>query len=90
MGDITIPHKRWEDVRQNPFFCADNDAVAELEAYLKAIRKAGDSIGAGVAVEATPIPAGLGEPVFDRLDAEIALSLMSINARQRRRDWRGL
>ncbi len=65
---------------QNPFFCADPTRVAELEALLWEIRAAGDSIGARVTVVASGVPAGLGEPVFDRLDADIAHALMGINA----------
>lgn len=80
MGDIKVPLKDWEEVEQNAFFCGDNDAVPELERYLTDLRRAGNSIGAGIAVEATHMPVGLGEPVFDRLDADIAHSLMSINA----------
>lgn len=80
MGDITVPLADWAQVEENAFFCADNNAVPELEAALTALRKAGDSIGAGIAVEATNMPVGLGEPVFDRLDADISHALMSINA----------
>lgn len=65
---------------QNPFFCADPTRVAELEALLWEIRAAGDSIGARVTVVASGVPAGLGEPVFARLDADIAYALMGINA----------
>ncbi len=65
---------------QNPFFCADPARVAELEALLWEIRAAGDSIGARVTVVASGVPPGLGEPVFDRLDADIAYALMGINA----------
>jgi chorismate synthase len=65
---------------QNPFFCPDPARVPELEALIWKIREAGDSIGARVTVVAAGVPPGLGEPVFDRLDAEIAFALMSINA----------
>jgi chorismate synthase len=67
-------------VDRNPFFCADPHRVAELEAYMDALRKEGNSIGARITVSATGVPPGLGEPVFDRLDADIAHGLMSINA----------
>ena len=67
-------------VERNPFFFPDPDMVPELEAYMDALRKSGDSIGARVNVVATGVPPGLGEPVFDRLDAELAHALMSINA----------
>ena len=65
---------------QNPFFCPDPARIAELEALIWKLREEGDSIGARVTVVATGVPPGLGEPVFDRLDAEIAFALMSINA----------
>ncbi len=65
---------------QNPFFCPDPSRIQELEALIWKIREEGDSIGARVTVIATGVPPGLGEPVFDRLDAEIAYALMSINA----------
>ena len=65
---------------QNPFFCPDPARVGELEALLWKLREGGDSIGARVTVIATGVPPGLGEPVFDRLDADIAHALMSINA----------
>lgn len=67
-------------VDDNPFFCADPAAVPELEQYMDALRKSGDSIGARVNVQATGVPPGLGEPVFDRLDADIAHAMMGINA----------
>ena len=67
-------------VEQNPFFWPDADMVPELEAFMDALRKSGDSVGARVSVVATGVPPGLGEPIFDRLDADIAHALMSINA----------
>ena len=70
----------WEPVEQNPFFWPDAGQVPELEAYMDALRKSGDSVGAEVSVVATGVPPGWGEPVFDRLDADIAHALMSINA----------
>ena len=70
----------WAQVEQNPFFCPDPARVPELEAYMDALRKEGDSIGAEVTVIAEGLPPGLGEPIFDRLDADIAHALMSINA----------
>ncbi|MCP5209085.1 MAG: chorismate synthase [Hahellaceae bacterium] len=70
----------WNEVPNNPFFSPNKNVVPELEAYMDALRKSGDSIGAGITVVAENVPVGLGEPVFDRLDAEIAHSLMSINA----------
>lgn len=70
----------WAQVDQNPFFCGEAAAVAELERFMDELRKSGDSIGAEVTVVADGVPPGLGEPVFDRLDADIAHALMSINA----------
>jgi chorismate synthase len=70
----------WAQVNQNPFFCPDPARVPELEDYMDALRKSGDSIGAEVTVIAEGLPPGLGEPVFDRLDADIAHALMGINA----------
>ncbi|NOT18340.1 MAG: chorismate synthase [Sulfuriferula sp.] len=80
LGPIEIPFKSWDDVRENPFFAADNDAVAELETYMDQLRKSGDSIGAKITVVAENVPVGWGEPVYDRLDADLAYALMSINA----------
>ncbi|MEK6805403.1 MAG: chorismate synthase [Pseudomonadota bacterium] len=80
MGTIRLERKDWAAVDQNPFFSADPARVAELEAAINAIRKEGDSLGAQIYVEATGVPPGLGEPVYDRLDAELAYALMSINA----------
>jgi chorismate synthase len=80
LGPIELERKQPEIVNDNPFFCPDPDKVAELEEYMDALRKSGDSIGARVTVEALGVPAGWGEPVFDRLDADLAHALMSINA----------
>lgn len=78
------PHKAtqhdWSIVEENPFFCGDAALIPELEQYMQALNKEGDSIGARINVEACGVPAGWGEPVFDRLDAEIASALMGINA----------
>ena len=70
----------WQPIEQNPFFWPDAEQVAELETYMDALRKSGDSVGAEVTVVARGMPPGWGEPVFDRLDAEVAHGLMSINA----------
>ena len=70
----------WETVNRNPFFCPDAAQVPELEAYMDDLRKEGNSIGARITVVASNVPVGLGEPIFDRLDADIAHALMSINA----------
>lgn len=80
MGEMEVDLVDINVVDSNPFFCADPSKVEELEAYLNGIRKSGDSIGARVNVVASGVPVGLGEPVFDRLDADIAKALMSINA----------
>lgn len=80
LGPIAIETVDWSIVNDNPFFCPDADKIAEMETYMDALRKSGDSVGAKITVVATGVPVGLGEPVFDRLDAELAHSLMSINA----------
>jgi chorismate synthase len=80
LGPIPLTLRDWTAVEDNPFFCPDPDRVPELEAFMDALRKSGDSVGARVTVIASGVPPGLGEPVFDRLDAELAHALMSINA----------
>lgn len=80
LGSIKVENCDLSVVETNPFFCPDAEKVPEMEAYMDALRKEGDSIGAKVEVVASHIPPGLGEPIFDRLDAELAHSLMSINA----------
>jgi chorismate synthase len=80
LGPIAVPFKSWSSVRENPFFAPDADAVAGLEEYMDALRKSGDSVGARINVVAENVPIGLGEPVYDRLDADLAHALMSINA----------
>jgi len=80
IGPIEIEFKDWDEVENNPFFCPDADKVSKLEEYMDALRKEGDSIGARINVIAENIPPGWGEPVFDRLDADIAKAMMSINA----------
>ena len=80
LGPIKAEKLDWDQVHQNPFFCPDADKVAEMEAYMDALRKEGDSIGARINVVAEGVPPGLGEPIFDRLDADLAHALMSINA----------
>jgi chorismate synthase len=80
LGPIPLALKSWDEVERNPFFCPDASKLPELEAYLDALRKEGDSVGARVNVVASNVPVGLGEPVFDRLDADIAHALMGINA----------
>jgi chorismate synthase len=82
LGEIVIPFKSWGDITEegNSFFVADASYIAQLEDYMDALRKSGDSIGARLVVEAHNVPVGWGEPVFDRLDADIAHALMGINA----------
>jgi len=80
LGPIKISPVDWSIIDDNPFFCPDPNKVEELATYMDALRKKGDSIGAKVNVIATHVPPGLGEPIFDRLDAELAHALMSINA----------
>mgnify|MGYP000474687081 CR=1 FL=1 len=80
MGEIFCARLDWSIVNQNPFFSADPGQIAALETAVTALREQGDSVGARLYVEATGVPPGWGEPVFDRLDADIAHALMSINA----------
>jgi chorismate synthase len=80
LGDIAVPFARWADVAQNPFGVADSAAVEKLEAYLDQLRKDGDSCGARIEVVGSGIPVGLGAPLFDKLDADIAHAMMGINA----------
>ncbi|WP_422459665.1 MULTISPECIES: chorismate synthase [unclassified Endozoicomonas] len=80
IGDIQVEKLDWDEVRNNPFFSPDADKVPEMEALITSLRAEGNSVGARVSVMATGVPPGLGEPVFDRLDADLAHSLMSINA----------
>ncbi|MEE9358183.1 chorismate synthase [Candidatus Vondammii sp. HM_W22] len=80
LGPIKIENLEWDQVGKNPFFSPDPDKVEQMESYMDALRKEGNSVGARINVVATNIPPGLGEPVFDRLDADIAHALMSINA----------
>jgi chorismate synthase len=80
MGDITCELKDWDLVETNPFFCPDESKLEALDELMRALKKEGDSIGAKITVVADHVPVGLGEPVFDRLDADLAHALMSINA----------
>ncbi|QKO21284.1 chorismate synthase [Rhodoferax sp. BAB1] len=79
IGEIAIPFESWEHVPNNPFFAPVAD-VSALESYMEALRKSGDSCGARLRVTATNMPVGLGEPLFDKLDADIAYAMMGINA----------
>jgi chorismate synthase len=80
LGPIRIPFTDAAQIGENPFFAPDAEIVPQLEAYMDELRKAGDSIGAQISVVATGLPPGWGEPVYDRLDADIAYAMMGINA----------
>jgi len=80
LGPIVLAPLDLAEVDRNPFFCPDPARVPELEAYVEQLRRDGDSIGARVTVVATGMPPGLGEPIFDRLDADLAYAMMGINA----------
>lgn len=82
MGPIDIDYHKWSwaQINKNPFFCPDAKAAKQWEEYLAEIRKNGSSVGAVVEIQASGIPVGLGEPIFDRIDADIAKAMMSIPA----------
>ena len=80
VGEHEIAFENEAYIAQNPFFAANQSQIAALEAYMDSVRKSLDSVGAKLHIEARNVPVGLGEPVFDRLDADIAHALMSINA----------
>jgi chorismate synthase len=80
LGEIAIQFESWDEVDQNPFFAPNRGIVPQLEAYLDKIRAERDSVGARISVIAQGVPVGWGEPVYDRLDAEIAYAMMNINA----------
>ena len=80
LGPISFEKFDWGEVHNNPFFCPDSNKVPELEEYMDNLRKSGDSIGARINIVAGNMITGLGEPIFDRLDADIAHAMMSINA----------
>ena len=80
IGDIVPALKSWDAVEENPFFCPDPDAVDAIAALIDRLRREGDSIGAEITVVASGVPVGLGEPVFAKLDSELAGALMGINA----------
>ncbi len=80
IGDLVIPFESLEHIPNNPFFAANASDIARLEAYMDELRKAGDSCGARIFVAARGVPVGLGEPLFDKLDADIAKAMMGINA----------
>ena len=80
LGPIEVPFKTWDVVNSNPFFVADESAVPRLEEFMDKLRKSGDSVGARITTIATGVPVGWGEPVYDKLDADLAYNMMSINA----------
>jgi chorismate synthase len=80
LGPIAIPFQAWEHVGANPFFAANADTVQELEDFMDELRRSGDSCGAKVTVVAEHVPVGWGEPVYGRMDADIAAAMMGINA----------
>ncbi len=80
LGPLRVSDTDWDFVETNPFFCGDAALIPELEAYMTQIRRDGDSIGAKLEVVADGLPPGWGEPIFDRLDADIASAMMGINA----------
>ena len=80
LGDISIPFQDWRHISENAFFAPNADIVPQLDAYMDTIRAERDSVGARIEVVAENVPVGWGEPVYDRLDAEIAYAMMSINA----------
>ena len=80
LGDLEIPFEDAEQISQNPFFAPNAKIIPQLESYMDDLRKAGDSCGARLTVVATGVPVGLGEPIFDKLDADIAHAMMGINA----------
>ncbi|WP_374245687.1 chorismate synthase [Zoogloea sp.] len=80
LGPVEIPFVSWDEIDGNAFFAPNQAIVPQLEAYMDTLRKSGDSVGARINVVATGVPVGWGEPVYDRLDAEIAYAMMGINA----------
>ena len=80
MGELETKKRDWKQVDKNPFFCPDAAMAKECEKYLEKIRKKGSSIGAVIEIVASGVPLGLGEPIYGKLDAELASAMMSINA----------
>ena len=80
IGELSITSIDFSEVNKNPFFCPDKSLVPEIEKYIDELRSEGDSVGAKIQINAKNMPLGLGEPVFDKLDADLAKALMSINA----------
>ena len=80
LGPLKIPFVSWDGVYENPFFSADPAMVPQLEAFMDRLRKSGDSVGAQITVVGSGVPVGWGEPVYDKLDADLAYNMMNINA----------
>ena len=80
LGKIKIPFVSFKHINQNPFFSPNEDIIPELENFMDSLRKSGDSCGAKLTVVVQNVPTGLGQPVFDRLDADLAYAIMGINA----------
>ncbi|HWI14849.1 MAG TPA: chorismate synthase [Burkholderiales bacterium] len=80
LGPVVVPFKSWDGVYDNPFFVADSSYVAQLEDFMDKLRKSGNSVGAKITAVASGVPVGWGEPVYDKLDADLAYNMMSINA----------
>src|SRR5918992_5192189 len=80
LGPIEIPFQSWDGVYDNPFFSADQSFVPQLEEFMDKLRKSGDSVGAKITTVASNVPVGWGEPVYDKLDADLAYNMLSINA----------
>ncbi|MBQ8828654.1 MAG: chorismate synthase [Burkholderiaceae bacterium] len=80
IGGVKLEINDWDSVNKNPFFCADSEKIPQLEQLMDEVRRSGDSVGAEVFVQAIGVPAGFGEPIYDKLDADIAHAFMGLNA----------
>ncbi|MFG6370563.1 MAG: chorismate synthase [Turicimonas muris] len=80
LGNLELPINDWDEVDQNSFFCADKEIIPQLESFMDSLRKSGDSAGGRVFVKAENVPVGIGQPIYDRLDAELAFAFMGLNA----------
>ncbi len=80
LGPVDIPFESWDEIGNNAFFSPNSSIVPELESYMDALRKSGDSVGAKITLVAENVPVGLGEPLYDKLDADLAHALMGLNA----------
>ena len=80
LGNLELPINDWNEVDQNSFFCADKEIIPQLESFMDSLRRSGDSAGGKVFVKAENVPVGIGQPIYDRLDAELAFAFMGLNA----------